>query len=127
MLRSRFGGGKSIAAQPLTNYPVILKRSPSPWQDPKEISEYEEDKISDNVTLSRAYVHAQMYIISVSLFVLFFFDGSAFSAGSLISAIFWISAGVAQLTRMEAIANEQIDDPVLKGLKGEWNQEAKWK
>lgn len=127
MLRSRFGGGKSIAAQPLTNYPVILKRSPCPWQDPKEISEYEEDKISDNITLSRAYVHAQMYIISVSLFVLFFFDGSAFSAGSLISAIFWISAGVAQLTRMEAIANEQIDDPVLKGLKGERNQEAKWK
>jgi hypothetical protein len=68
-----------------------------------------------------------MYTLSVSLFVLFFFDGSAFSAGSLISAIFWISAGVASLIRKEAIANEQINPPELKGVRGSRIQGDKWK
>jgi len=66
--------------------------------------------------LSRAYVHSQMYILSVSLFVLFFFDGSAFSAGSLISAIFWISAGAASLTRMEFAADERMSRKIRRGL-----------
>jgi len=71
----------------------------------------------DEVTLSRSYVHAQFYMLSVSLFVLFLFDGSAFSAGSLISAIFWISAGAASLMRMKLVASERMDPWVLKGSK----------
>jgi hypothetical protein len=69
--------------------------------------------------LSRAYVHSQMYILSVGLFVLFLFDGSAFSAGSLISAIFWVAAGAANLTRGEFAADEQITHrEFLRGVKG---------
>lgn len=69
--------------------------------------------------LSRAYVHSQMYILSVGLFVLFLFDGSAFSAGSLISAIFWISAGATNLTRREFAADERINHrEFLRGVKG---------
>jgi hypothetical protein len=70
----------------------------------------------EDVTLSRAYVHSQMYILSASLFVLFFFDGSAFSAGSLISAIFWISAGAASLTGMECAPDERMNRKIRSGL-----------
>jgi hypothetical protein len=73
----------------------------------------------DELTLSNAYVYLQMYILSVSLFVLFLFDGSAFSAGSIISAIFWISAGAADLTRMEAVADKRMNDgEFLRGFRG---------
>jgi hypothetical protein len=46
-----------------------------------------------------------MYILSVSLIVLFLFDCSAFSAGSIISAIFWMSAGAAGLLHSDAVRN----------------------
>jgi hypothetical protein len=82
-------------------------------------------KTMENLGLWRAYAHAQMYILSVSLFVLFLFDGSAFSAGSLISAIFWISAGAANLTRMEDGAREAINDQVMKGWKESRNPAVK--
>lgn len=89
---------------------------------PQELGAQEtegEVKAKDDLKLSRAYSHSQMYILSVSLFVLFFFDGSAFSAGSLISSIFWISAGMANLAKDETIASERIDDCVSrKGFKG---------
>jgi hypothetical protein len=42
-----------------------------------------------------------MYILSISLLVLFIFDGSAFSAGSLISVIFWISSTTAGSMKLE--------------------------
>jgi hypothetical protein len=74
--------------------------------------------IPNDLILSRVYVHAQMYILSVSLFVLFLFDGSAFSAGSLISAIFWISAGAANLGRREAVANERTNPNEIYGFRG---------
>jgi O-antigen ligase len=76
----------------------------------------EDGKIMEDLTWSRACVHSQMYILAVSLFVLFFFDGSAFSAGSLISAIFWISAGAASLTRTEFAADERMNRKIRKEL-----------
>jgi hypothetical protein len=127
MLRNRFRRETRLTLKGLTTYPMILKKSPTSSQYPNEIQKHENDEIFDRLTLSRAYVHAQMYTLSVSLFVLFFFDGSAFSAGSLISAIFWISAGVASLIRKEAIANEQINPPELKGVRGSRIQGDKWK
>jgi O-antigen ligase len=82
--------------------------------------ENDEDlRAMNELKLSRAYSHSQMYILSVSLFVLFFFDGSAFSAGSFISSIFWISAGMANLTKKEAIASERMKDRISgRGFKG---------
>ena len=89
---------------------------------PQEFGAKENDgdvKAIDELKLSRAYAHSQMYILSVSLFVLFFFDGSAFSAGSLISSIFWITAGMANLTKKEATASERVNDRIPgKGFKG---------
>jgi hypothetical protein len=72
--------------------------------------------------LSKAYVHSQMYILSVGLFVLFLFDGSAFSAGSLISAIFWISAGAANLTRMKFAADGRMNRQIRKGFEDSMGQ-----
>lgn len=43
---------------------------------------------------SRDHAHAIFYVLSMSLWMLFMFDGTAFSAGSLISVLFWISAGI---------------------------------
>jgi len=95
----------------------ILKQFPSRQQILRLRQEFRKG-IRDEMTLSRAYVHSQFYILSVSLFALFFFDGSAFSAGSLISAIFWISAGAANLTRMKTIKNEWMNHQIPKEFKG---------
>jgi hypothetical protein len=46
-----------------------------------------------------------MYILSISFLALFMFDCGAFSAGSIISAIFWMSAGIAALLHSEARTN----------------------
>lgn len=61
---------------------------------------------------ARDHQHAILYIISISLFALFQTDGSAFSAGSLISAIFWICAGAAGALRAEAVASERGMNPI---------------
>lgn len=55
---------------------------------------------------------AIFYILSVSLFALFQTDGSAFSAGSLISAIFWLCAGAAGALRAEAVVAERVSNRV---------------
>jgi len=55
---------------------------------------------------------AIFYILSVSLFALFQTDGSAFSAGSLISAIFWVCAGAAGALRAEAVVAERLANRV---------------
>jgi hypothetical protein len=45
-------------------------------------------KLPDEVRMFLAGLDALLYILSISQFALFQTDGSAFSAGSLISAIF---------------------------------------
>ncbi|MCX5906066.1 MAG: O-antigen ligase family protein, partial [Deltaproteobacteria bacterium] len=45
-------------------------------------------------SLTQDHAHALFYTLSVSIWVLFIFDGTCFSAGSLISAIFWMSTGI---------------------------------
>jgi O-antigen ligase len=52
------------------------------------------------------------YILSISLFALFQTDGSAFSAGSLISAVFWVCAGAAGALRAEAVVAERLSNRV---------------
>lgn len=61
--------------------------------------------------------HAILYTLSASLCVLFQLDGSAFSPGSLISAIFWISAGAAGASRLAAEAEEKRLSLLAEGLK----------
>ena len=58
----------------------------------------------------RDHQHALFYILSISLFALFQTDGSAFSAGSLISAIFWVCAGAAGALRAEAVVAERLSN-----------------
>jgi hypothetical protein len=41
------------------------------------------------------HTQAAGYILMVSLSALFLFDCSAFSAGSILSAVFWMNAGIA--------------------------------
>jgi len=94
----------------------ILKQSP-PRQQIFMLRQGFRKGIVDEVTVSRAYVHSQFYILSISLLVLFFFDGSAFSAGSLISAIFWVSAAAASLMRIKLVASERMDPWAWKGFK----------
>ena len=61
---------------------------------------------------TRYHQQAIFYILSISLFALFQTDGSAFSAGSLISAIFWICAGAAGALRAEAVVAERVSNRV---------------
>lgn len=60
-----------------------------------------------NNPIVRDHQHAILYIISISLFALFQTDGSAFSAGSLISAVFWVCAGATGALRADAVADEK--------------------
>jgi O-antigen ligase len=60
---------------------------------------------SESIQLPLDHSHTIMYILSVSLIALFLFDCSAFSAGSIISAIFWMSAGTAGLLHSDAVRN----------------------
>jgi O-antigen ligase len=71
-----------------------------------------------NRLLAQDHHQAILYVISISLFALFQTDGSAFSAGSLISAIFWICAGAAGALRAETVATERLHNRVRdRGLK----------
>jgi O-antigen ligase len=61
---------------------------------------------------TRDHQHALFYILSISLFALFQADGSAFSAGSLIAAIFWVCAGAAGALRAEAVVAERLSNRI---------------
>lgn len=61
---------------------------------------------------TRDHQQAIFYILSISLFALFQTDASAFSAGSLISAIFWVCASAAGALRDEAAATERMSNRV---------------
>ncbi len=66
-----------------------------------------EGKKKEGTEFSPDDTHALFYTLSVSLWVLFLFDGSAFSPGSLISAIFWIVTGAAGAMRLAAEDQER--------------------
>jgi O-antigen ligase len=83
----------------------ILEKSYTPGQNLKFQRNAENGISSESIQLPVDHAHAIMYILSVSLIVLFLFDGSAFSAGSIISAIFWMSAGTVSLLHSEAVKN----------------------
>jgi hypothetical protein len=118
LLRKRFVIEAPQISLPVAAYDSISKKRPPFWLEPEHIRRDQNETISGALALSTANVHSQMYILSASLFVLFIFDGSAFSAGSLISAIFWISAGMANLTRNQVKVNERINHQLKKGFKG---------
>jgi O-antigen ligase len=121
LLRKRFVIEAPQVPLPVAAYDSISKRK-TPFRPGAEHTHTHQGQIfSGALALSKANVHSQMYILSVSLFVLFFFDGSAFSAGSLISAIFWISAGMANLGRKEVSVSEGINHQLKKGFKGSRN------
>jgi O-antigen ligase len=69
-------------------------------------------KPEDFYPWSRDNQQAILYIISISLFALFLTDGSAFSAGSILAAIFWISAAGAGALRAEAVVSERRKIPI---------------
>ncbi|MCX5919576.1 MAG: hypothetical protein NTX30_23245 [Deltaproteobacteria bacterium] len=69
-------------------------------------------KPEDFYPWSRDNQQAILYIISISLFALFLTDGSAFSAGSILAAIFWISAAGAGALRAEAVVAERLSSRV---------------
>lgn len=122
MARRRFRGETRLDLLPLTDHNSTSKRPTLSRQKPDLSLSDEDNNISENIEISIYYAHSQMYILCVSLFSLFFFDGSAFSAGSLFSALFWISAGAASLTKTEPVASERINHRVMKGFKGSSGQ-----
>ena len=75
-------------------------------------AQHEGKKLEHTHLLARDNQQAILYILSVSLFFLFLTDGSAFSAGSLISAIFWVCAGAAGALRAEAVVAERLNNRV---------------
>ena len=89
----------------LSAYHSILKKSYTLGQELIFQKGTENGIDSESIQLPLDHGHAIMYILSVSLIVLFLFDCSAFSAGSIISAIFWMSAGAAGLLHSEAVRN----------------------
>lgn len=122
LIRSSLRRRKGLFSIPADAEAPVSKNLPGLWPDDGRPGKGGAGNTLDELTVSKAYVHLQMYILSVSLFVLFLLDGSAFSAGSLISAIFWVSAGAANLTRTEVVAGERIDRRVMNGLKNSRGQ-----
>jgi O-antigen ligase len=88
-----------------------IREKHGPWADRKEKEAGRERKNLESIQeAKRDHQHAIFYILSISLFALFQTDGSAFSAGSLISAIFWVCAGAAGALRAEAVAAERLSN-----------------
>jgi O-antigen ligase len=83
----------------------ILKKSYTLRQESIFRKSTENGIDSESIQLPLDHSHAIMYILSVSLIVLFLLDGTAFSAGSVLSAMFWISAGTAGLLHSDAVKN----------------------
>jgi O-antigen ligase len=102
----------------LSAYHSILEKSYTPGQNLKFQRNAENGISSESIQLPVDHAHAIMYILSVSLIVLFLFDGSAFSAGSIISAIFWMSAGTAALLHSEAVKNQQTNHRLIERVQG---------
>lgn len=76
------------------------------------VSSPPESKIPPAPAEWRNHTHTIAYILSVSLWILFLFDGSAFSPGSLISVIFWISTGISSAIWAEVTAQMiESEDP----------------
>jgi len=124
MLRKTFGGAAGLTLLPWTAHGSTSKRPAQSRQTPDLPLMDEDHNILGGLGISRVCVHAQMYILSVSLFSLFLVDGSAFSAGSILSALFWVSAGAASLTRMGPDASERMKHPRLGGSEGEGSRDA---
>jgi O-antigen ligase len=106
---SRLRKGKRIGMRTkqmlLSAYYSILKKS-YPASQERIFQKGPESGIdSESKPSPLDHSHAIMYILSVSLVALFLFDCSAFSAGSIISAIFWLSAGTAGLLHSDAVRN----------------------
>ena len=99
----------------LSAYHSILKK-PVPRQTFTPIKGAENGL--EFIQLEVDHMHAIMYILSVSFLVLFMFDCGAFSAGSIISAIFWMSAGTAALLESEAVKNQQTDHRLIERVQG---------
>lgn len=119
LIRKNLRRESLFVSRPLNIYSVNSKKRRPSRQELDGPPKNEDAKMLEDFTLSRAQIQSQMYTLSTSLLVLFLFDGSAFSAGSLVSAIFWISAGAANLVRMEFVANERMNHRIIgKGLKG---------
>jgi O-antigen ligase len=93
----------------LSAYYTILKKSYTLRQEPIFQKSTENGIDSVSIQLPLDHSHTIMYILSVSLIALFLFDCSAFSAGSIISAIFWLSAGTAALFHSEAVMSQQAN------------------
>jgi hypothetical protein len=125
LIRSSLRRRKGLFSIPADAKVSVSKNRPGLWPADGRPGKGAAGNSLDELSVSKAYVHLQMYILSVSLFALFLLDGSAFSAGSLISAIFWVSAGAANLTRTEVVASERIDRPAMNGFKNSRGQEIK--
>jgi len=118
VLRKTFGGGERLTPLPWTAHGSTSKRPAQSRQTPDLPLKDVDHNIFGSLGISRVCVHAQMYIISISLFALFLVDGSAFSAGSILSALFWVCAGAASVTRTGPGAKERMKHPGLGGSAG---------
>lgn len=88
-MKKRIPLAPGLRRNSLRTPPASLTPMTPPGRSDEKASE------SESAEDSRSHTHAIAYILSVSLWVLFLSDGSAFSPGSLIAAIFWITTGVA--------------------------------
>jgi O-antigen ligase len=77
---------------------LVLKQRPSRSQC-IVLHRWSRDQAAGSVEFSSHHAHAVLFILPVCLLVLNQFDNSALSAGNLISATLWISAGCASALR----------------------------
>jgi hypothetical protein len=85
----------SILKKPIPRQEIISERG----------TEYEVGL--ESLQLPGDHEHVIMYILSVSGLFLFLSDCSAFSGGSIISAIFWMSAGSAGLLHSRGLVSRK--------------------
>lgn len=99
-------------------YHSILKR-PMPEQEIISERRTECEVGLESLQLPGDDDHAIMYILSISGLFLFLSDYSAFSAGSIISAIFWMSAGTAGLLHSRGLVSRKgiIGNPYSQSVK----------
>jgi O-antigen ligase len=102
----------------LSAYYSILTKSPVPGREVISQNKIGNETSLESIALPEDHRHAIFYILSVSQLVLFLFDCSAFSAGSIISAIFWMSTGAAGLLHSEAVKNQQTNHRLIERVQG---------
>lgn len=90
----------------LSAYCSILKK-PMPREEIISQRGTEDEVGLESLQLPGDHEHAIMYILSVSGLFLFLSDCSAFSGGSIISAIFWMSAGTAGLLHSRGLVSRK--------------------